>query len=360
MGIKGLNKLIYQYAPFSVCQKDINEFNGKTVAIDSEILLHRYRSTESKNSHIYGFVHNVIWHLENGIKPIYVFDGSPSVAKQSNALTKRTVYKDYVHKKIEELENRFAEQLDNVTTATTDNNDSKCILDPEINNTLDQLFRIQKKITYMSVTKNHRNECKYLLKLLGVPFIVANNDAEAFCVTLQQNKLADYIYTEDTDIIPYIIASLENGAQYESMKILRRGYPNYKKSFTVIDVSVILDSFKLSPKSFVDMCILSGCDFCTTLSKIGHLKAYNYMNKYESIENMKANGINIPDDFKYKEAREIFFSYHYEPIKKTLDITETNVDELKIYLLEERDIKPQQIIDKYKKAYDAFIILTSS
>ena len=42
-------------------------------------------------------------------------------------------------------------------------------LSPEINDTLDQLFKIQRKMTFMTVTKNHRNECKYLLKLMGIP-----------------------------------------------------------------------------------------------------------------------------------------------------------------------------------------------
>ena len=68
-------------------------------------------------------------------------------------------------------------------------------------------------MSFMTVGKNHRNECKYLLKLMGIPFIVANEDAEAFCVTLQRRGIADYVYTEDTDIIPYFIASLETNPE---------------------------------------------------------------------------------------------------------------------------------------------------
>ena len=121
MGIKGLNKLINQYAASAISQKHISEFCGTKVAIDSEILIHKYRSVDQKNSHIFGFINNVFWHLENGIIPIYVFDGCPSAAKQANALSKRFTYKEQISRKVEELENKFVEQLDKQDT----NNEGK-------------------------------------------------------------------------------------------------------------------------------------------------------------------------------------------------------------------------------------------
>ena len=345
MGIKGLNKLINQYAMTAVSQKHISEFCGSKVAIDSEILVHKYRSMDSKNSHIFGFISNIFWHLENGIIPIYVFDGCPNVAKQVNVLSKRFNYREQIGRKMEELENKFVEQLDNIDKYPSEDLE----LNPEINETLDQLLKIQRKMTFMTVGKNHRNECKYLLKLMGIPFIVANEDAEAFCVTLQKKGIADYVYTEDTDIIPYFIASITD---QKPIKILRKGY--ISSMVTVIDVNEILRKMNLSPKSFVDMCILSGCDFCTTISKIGPAKAYIYMLKYHSIENLKSIGICLPEDFKYQDARDIFFRSHDQHIEKTLDLGEINTNDLKIYLMEERGLNPVPIIDKYHKIYNIF------
>jgi flap endonuclease-1 len=354
MGIKGLNKLINQFASSAISQKHISEFSGSKVAIDSEILIHKYRSMDSKNSHIFGFINNVFWHLENGIVPIYVFDGCPTAAKQANALTKRFTYKEQISRKVEELENKFVEQLDNIDKLESKDSTESNILNPEINDTLDQLFKIQRKMTFMTVGKNHRSECKYLLKLMGIPFIVANDDAEAFCVTLQRKGIADYVYTEDTDIIPYFIASLESSEnkKLNSVKILRKGYLNYM--VTVIDVNEILTKMALEPKSFIDMCILSGCDFCTTISKIGPMKAYVYMQKYKSIENLK-NVVCLPDDFKYQDARDIFFKNHdKQNIDKSLDIGIININDLKTYLQEERNLNPYPIIDKYYRIYSIF------
>ncbi len=354
MGIKGLNKLINQYAASAISQKHISEFSGSTVAIDSEILIHKYRSMDSKNSHIFGFLNNVFWHLENGIVPIYVFDGSPNVAKQANALTKRFTYREQISRKIEELENKFVEQLDNIDKYPSEGKDS-VELNPEINDTLDQLLKIQRKMAFMTVGKNHRNECKYLLKLLGIPFIVANEDAEAFCVTLQKQGIADYVYTEDTDIIPYFIASLEPDHELINslpIKILRKGY--FNSMVTVIDINEILIKMNLRPNSFIDMCILCGCDFCTTISKIGPVKAYIYMQKYHSIENLINIGIYIPEDFKYQDARDIFFKKHDKNIEKPLELGTININDLKTYLLEERGLNPGPIIDRYYKTYNIF------
>jgi flap endonuclease-1 len=351
MGIKGLNKLINQYALSAISQKHISEFCGSKVAIDSEILIHKYRSMDSKNSHIFGFINNIFWHLENGITPIYVFDGCPCAAKQANALSKRFTYREQISRRVEELENKFVEQLDNMDKYPPENSDS-LELNPEINDTLDQLLKIQRKMTFMTVGKNHRNECKYLLKLMGIPFIVANEDAEAFCVTLQKQGIADYVYTEDTDIIPYFIASINENEEAKNIKILRKGYLN--SMVTVIDINEILKKMNLSPKSFIDMCILCGCDFCTTIAKIGPVKAYTYMQKYYSIENLKNTGICLPEDFKYQDARDIFFRRHDQQIEKTLNLGIINVDDLKTYLQEERGLNPVPIIDKYHKTYNIF------
>jgi len=358
MGIKGLNKLISQYAPSAITQQHINEFVGSKIAIDSEILIHKFRTNE-KNSHIFGFINNIFWYLENGIIPIYIFDGIPNIAKQTNILTKRGSYKEQMHRKVEELENKFVEQLDNIKD-TSSSGDS-IILGPEINDTLDQLFKIQRKITFMTVTKNHRNECKYLLKLMGIPFLVANEDAEAFCVALQKRKIVDYVYTEDTDVIPYFIATFTNNDINNDIKILRKGDTDNNEIVTVINISQILKEIDLSPASFIDMCILCGCDFCTTIPKIGPIKAYNYVKKYDNIDNIiKCMDVIIPDDFKYQEARNIFFKDHFQTIEKSLDLGPLNSEDLKTYLFQERSLNPLPIIEKYNKILSIFIQINQS
>jgi len=349
MGIKGLNKLISQYAPNAVSYQHINELCGSRVAIDSEILIHKFRTQESPNSHIFGFVNNVFWYLKHGIVPVYVFDGMPNIAKQNNVIVKRTSFKEQMASRAEELENKFVDQLDQIDDNISSNHiNHHHVLSPEINDTLDELFKIQRKLTFLTVTKNHRNECKYLLKLMGIPFIVAPEDAEALCVALHRNNIVDYVYTEDTDVYTYFAASLTSTNR--SIKIIRAQSEN--DILTLVDFNVVLKEMKLNPKAFVDMCILCGCDFTGTIPRIGPVKAYHLINQYDSIENCKE--LFIPDDFKYLEARNIFYGNHLPEIDKSLKIEPINLQVLKEYLIKERNLNPEPIIFKYNQIYKIF------
>jgi flap endonuclease-1 len=373
MGIKGLNKIINQYAKEAITYENISEFKDSKVAIDSELLLHKFKSHDSENSHIFGFLNNIMWYLKNGIVPVYVFDGSPSAAKQDNIITKRSNYKEQMYKKCEEIEG--------ILKNHPEYNENKIgeALSPDFNNIYDRLYKLQKKMTCMSVTKKHRNECKYLLKLLGIPYITAEEDAEAFCVVLQRKGIVDYVYTEDTDIIPYFIASLVNdGNNDKPIKILRT--TNYSKNpyylkdspydnnlnnkydlITVVNLDIIVANLKMSKESIIDLCIICGCDFCPPIPKMTYDKAYSIIKKYETIENFIHNGIYTSIEFKYKDARDIFYKNYTQHITKSMDLTPMDVDNLKVYLLGEINLNSfltTSIISKYKKTIETYNLIT--
>lgn len=335
MGIKGLNKIISLYAGDSISTQHISNFKGTKIAIDSEILIYQYRANGDKNSHIYGFINNVFWYLKHDIIPIYVFDGMPSVSKKKNILSKRLSIKEKLYQNYEETETEMFEQLSKIKEPFK-------ILDKETNVVIDELQKIHKKIVSLSVNRAHRQECKYLLKLMGIPYIHAFEDAEALCVSLYYKSIVDYIYTEDTDAILYSVSYLPKTRGYP--KILRKNFmPNM---ITVIDVQKILSQFELNRKEFIDFCILCGCDFSETVPKLGPVKSYFIIKKYGSIENIKSSGIiELPDNFEYVEAREIFNKNHDKEVT-TISLSEPDIEGLKEYLINERGINPYQIIEK--------------
>lgn len=371
MGIKGLNKIINQYATSSVSYLNISEFCGSKIAIDSELLLHKFKSIDSENSHIFGFLNNIFWYLKNGIIPVYVFDGSPNNAKQTNVIAKRSNYKEQLYQRVGEIENQIEEHLENTHISLGD------ALSPEFNSLYDKLSKLQKKMSCMSVTKKHRNECKYLLKLLGIPYITANEDAEALCVVLHRKNLVDCIYTEDTDIIPYYIASMvnDNCDQLKPIRILRttnysknpfylreniydfNGYNRYD-TINVIDINKIVTQLKMCKETIIDMCIVSGCDFCPCVPKISHDKIYNLMKKHETIENFtRGSGVYVPIDFKYKDARDIFYKNYDQCDIKEIVIGEIDAVRLREYLSVERKINSfliGSIISKYHKTIEIY------
>jgi flap endonuclease-1 len=362
MGIRGLNKLISLYSVNSIFQKHISGLKGAKVAIDSEILIYQFRSNGEKNSHIYGFINNISWYLRNGIIPVYVFDGAPNIAKKKNVLVKRLFQKERIYQKAEELEIKFFEK---VNAEIKNKKSMVLIFNEDLNKDFNELLKIQKKISTINVNRNHRHECRYLLKLLGIPYINAKEDAEELCVSLYHNGLVDFIYTEDTDALVYSAAkmisretqkqninspmninslpmNISSLPMNRSLKILKKN-SNYNY-VTIIDVEKVIKNMNLTLNQFIDLCILCGCDFCSTIPKIGPIKSYNLIRKYQSIENIRDSKIlDFPEDFKYQEAREIFFAED-SPVEKDLGLSEPDLEGLSKYLINEREIKDVNVI----------------
>ena len=108
--------------------------------------------------------------LENGIKPVYVFDGKPPSFK-STELKKRKEKRD---KAMEELKN--AEMAD-------DDEKQK---------------QMQKRL--VKVSKKEVDDVKNLLDLMGIPYINAPGEAEAQCAYMVKNNIVFGTGTEVTYI----------------------------------------------------------------------------------------------------------------------------------------------------------------
>jgi flap endonuclease-1 len=94
MGIKSLSKVIADNAPEAMNSNEIKNLFGRKVAIDASMSLYQFliavRSQDGMNlqnengdttSHLMGMFYRTIRMVENGIKPCYVFDGSPPKLK---------------------------------------------------------------------------------------------------------------------------------------------------------------------------------------------------------------------------------------------------------------------------------------
>jgi len=93
-------------------------------------------------SHLMGFFYRTIRIAENGIKPAYVFDGKPPELK-AGVLAKR----------LERREEAKAEGEEAKETGTTED--------------VDRFSRRTVK-----VTREHNEECRKLLKLMGIPVVI--------------------------------------------------------------------------------------------------------------------------------------------------------------------------------------------
>jgi len=122
-------------------------------------------------SHIMGMFYRTLRIVDNGIKPLYVFDGAPPKLK-SGELAKRFARKSEATEAHEEAkETGTAEEVEKFSRRT------------------------------VKVTREHNEECKKLLRLMGVPYIVAPTEAEAQCAVLARAGKVYAAASEDMDTL---------------------------------------------------------------------------------------------------------------------------------------------------------------
>lgn len=277
MGIKQLSKLIKDNTKKSITSRKIQYYNSYSIAIDASMAIYQFliavRSDGSNlgfgdmsTSHIIGMFYRTIKLVESGIVPVYVFDG-PAPAMKVKELKKRLEKREMADKKLEE-----AVQLDD-----------------KIN-----IEKYSKR--NVKVDNTHVEDCKKLLKLMGIPYVTAVSEAEAYCSFLCKRGIVKGIATEDMDALcfgtPILLRNL-NGSN--------------GKDIDEYNLKNILTELDLPMDSFIDLCILMGCDYCNTIKGVGPKRALDYIRKHGSIENiLEKESLEIPDDFDYKSARSIF------------------------------------------------------
>ncbi|KAK3441422.1 hypothetical protein EUGRSUZ_B01835 [Eucalyptus grandis] len=143
-----------------------------------------------------------------------------------------------------------------------------------------------------------KRECKRLLRLIGVPVVEATSEAEAQCAARCKAGKVYAVASEDMD-------SLTFGAP----KFLRHLMDPSSRKVPVMEFEISKE-MNLDMDQFIDLCILSGCDYF-----IGGLTALKVIHRHGSIENIVENikrqrcflcSYLIPDNWPYSEARLLF------------------------------------------------------
>lgn len=268
MGITKLTDLITLNAREAISHKDISDYSGKIIALDTSIIVNQFRTATPFLSPLTGIFFRVITFLEHDIKPVFVLEGKPPVEKKA-VLEKRAQAAGW------------------------------------------------RSPNFTGAASSQTNECVQLLKCLGVPVVQAPGDAEALCAQLVREGTVDAVASEDMDTLPF-------GA-----KILIRQL-NAKRDSEVTEFSLpkLLEKLQISHKEFVDLCILLGCDYCEKIPGLGPTRALTLIQKHRTIEDVVLH-VNrethpVPLLWKYNEARKIFLD---KPESITPELTWTEPDE---------------------------------
>ena len=256
---------------------DKNDFGKKMIAIDISILLYqviiaiRNSGADMINlqgdisSHILGLFNKTINLLKMNIIPIYVFDGKPPEFKTKLI----NLRKEVKNKAYEKLNQELSKE--------------------------DQIKYFKRSV---SISKKQIEECIELLQLMGIPYIIAPEEADSQCAELVKCGIADGVLTEDMDIMTF-------GADK-----IYRNLTSYKKDNMFILKNEVLEALKVNYDEFVELCILFGCDYCDKIQDIKVDVIYNYFMKHKNIPDtvisMKKDGINVPNMKDYMIYKKYF------------------------------------------------------
>ena len=336
MGIKQLMALIQDKAPRAIKSLPLEHLTGKTVAVDASMAIYQFliatqnvgrsvpgimemRDEEGNlTAHLVGIFYRTILLLENGVKPIWVFDGKPPQLK-SKELDKRKEQKQQA-----EEERKKAEEAGDMERAK------------------------QMAGRSIRITDEMMQDAKKLIGLLGVPVVEAPCEAEAQCAEIVKMGLAYATVTEDMDALTF-------GTNY----LLRGVKP--KELICQIEHKEILEGFEMTQAEFVDLCILCGCDYTQNIGGLGPVTAFKMIKEHGNIEAvlelvkaanddpLRKKKYIIPDNFLYKESRDLFVEPDVirdkEALEKLIEFKAPAEEELKKFLVDGKNCQETKVIN---------------
>ncbi|VVC44029.1 Hypothetical protein CINCED_3A003134 [Cinara cedri] len=138
-----------------------------------------------------------------------------------------------------------------------------------------------------TITQKITSQIKMLLKLFGIPFVIAPMEAEAQCVFLEKIGRTEGTVTDDSDVWLFG-ANVVYRNLFDSKK--------YVKQFKSIDIKQKLE---LSRNSFIQLAFLLGSDYTNGIEGIGPVSAIEILSFFEP----KTKNMNIEDKLlKIKEV----------------------------------------------------------
>jgi flap endonuclease-1 len=297
MGIKNFSTLLKDKASPAFIKMDIADLYGKRIAIDLNNLMYRYFSSYLKEE-IYQtdivqnnvnrekvvvkWIHGIIdfgllW-LEHGVTPVFVLDGDTRKEKEDTK-QKRISEKKKARDTSQELLSKIRQ--------------SKSLFDIQSNDIIELKKQMSKDV---SLKIEEVEQLTANLKDFKFPILRAEYDSEQLCCALAIEGKVEAVFSTDMDCLvygtSYLITDFDKESRGEGLKL------------NAISLSKTLECLDVSFRTFVDVCIMCGCDFNQNMPKIGPKRSYDLMKEYEQIEN-------LPDLYpieilQHRKCREIF------------------------------------------------------
>lgn len=270
-------------------------------------------------SHLSGLFYRTCNLLEAGVKPVYVFDGTPSELK------KQTIA-ERVQLKVE-AEEAFKKAAE----------DGK-----------QEEMRMYAQRT-ARLTKEMVSESKKLLELMGLPWVQAPSEGEAQCSLMVNKGLVDAAASQDYDCLLFGASRfVRNMTIAGRRKVPRRNiYTEVMPEEYFLEEN--LKALEISREKLVWIGVLSGTDFNKGIYGIGAKKALKLVKKHDSLQAILTESKQEAD---YSEVIDLFMNPPYIEVKNSdLQFRELEIEKIKEFMNEEHDFSLERISSSLAKAF---------
>ena len=301
MGIKNLNAFVKEKAPNAFRDVPYSFFRGKRVAVDSDNVLRKLMARaykqivnrtdvctqevdrkQVKDLWLQHVKDEISKFLRFGITLLFVFDGS-YIDEKSATQTKRKDAKKKMIKEAEDMKKKVLEV-------------------DELERTPQMVTELRKKMHHLgNILPEEKDLICELLKQLGFPVLFATEEGEKLCAMLCIEGYVDAVYSRDTDVVA-MGCPISFGEEAGWINVNGKSEMAIKCCF----FADILPGLKMEYPTFLDLCIMCGCDFNSNIRLIGVVKAYKLLLEYKSIDNLPSKFDQSKEILNHMRCREIF------------------------------------------------------
>jgi flap endonuclease-1 len=307
-------------------QVKLEDLSGKIIAVDAYNALYQFLSiirqpngtplkdnTGKVTSHLSGLLYRTSNLVELGIKPIYVFDGTPPVLKREEIQRRQQLKVEaavHYEKAIARGDTVKARMFAQATTSLRD---------------------------YM------KEDAHRLLDLMGLPWVQAPSEGEAQAAHMARRKDADYCASQDYDSLLFGAPMLLRNVTVSG----RRKLPSKNIYIDVVPELVVLDSVLkecgITYDQLIDVGILIGTDFNPDgIKGLGPKTALKLVKEHGTLKNALPHIKNAEFPHPPEKIREIFLHPKVSDAY-TLEWKEPNVEGILDFLVREKDFSEVRV-----------------
>ncbi|MGA9187048.1 MAG: flap endonuclease-1 [Methanosarcina sp.] len=264
---------------------EFSDLANRVIAIDAFNTLHQFLSIIRQRdgsplvdsggrvtSHLSGLLYRTASLFEAGIKPLFVFDGKPPDLK-SDTLNRRSEIRESAREKW---------------------------VSSKVAGDLESAFKYAQASS--KVNREIVEDSKYLLDIMGIPFVQAPSEGEAQAAHMVLKKDANCVASQDYDSFlfgaPIVIRNL---AVTGKRKLPGKNvYVDVEPE--IIELDETLNALGIDREQLIDIAICVGTDYNKGLEKVGPKTALKLIKKHGNIHAvLREKGIEIEAVDKIRE-----------------------------------------------------------